>query len=805
MKKNFIFIIGVGFAFVLAAIGIISSNQANITSIFAQDTNSVLKVSDFNVPAVSYERPQKEDYPTYIDKNTNIKSVIAIGTRTVNDRINRLNVLKKQTNSSTLSTEQKQALLQQTDEQISSLQTLGSKISTNVDITIAKSDLKSIYTEYYVYSIFMPKIRMAKNLYIQENYISKLYNEIIPKMQARIDLDNKKCGNLTTRQTALNEAKNLASTTYAKLAETRIKNSSLAPSDYPALSQTKVTEINKDIQDIQVQLRKVRSLLLTAYTYRFAFCSCDLDRNRVCNDADWNRFGSAWGRTDCNVKGAKICYCDLNKDGRCDMRDWLIFGTDWGKSSTIVSTSNNCLADFNNDGKVDAIDQQTFQSDWGRTDCNADGVETCECDLNKDGKCDMKDWLLFGKEWNRTNCSSNNTQTNECSSGQTGCSTSTVAWICSLSSTGNWMKNEQPCDDGQRCYQGKCVNSQNQCLGRIDSSSDGGAQCCTPYELKTNGYSLVESRYNLYTCCLATECAYQGTCVANGYVDLSRQTSFNLPYYKCTNGQWVKQTCLDYKQRTFVADQAPQCCEGLELKPELFSEGEYKPSACCKPEECALKGCWGNGLRVPGYYDNTGNVVSYVCNNGTWTKDSNYNPPRQCLTVRRAGSSSAYLQSISETTTHSDAKCCDGYILKKTLNTDPAHQEQVYSCCAADECSDYGTCRTSGYLMQSSDGYSYKCENGNWTKQSCFSKQQAINPFVQGKCCDGLVAVTDNRMLSNGLWQSVCCVPGECASYGNCLANGIIWPEIEDETGQNPEGNYAQRTKCENGIWKAVK
>ncbi|MCX6795982.1 MAG: dockerin type I domain-containing protein, partial [Candidatus Falkowbacteria bacterium] len=567
MKKLFIFI-GLGLVLSLGLVSIVLAQQTGAIA-------TPLKSSDLNPTSVSGVGVATENTPTSIDASTNIKSVISYGVATINSKINILNALKTRVDASLLTDNQKGELDHAIADNINRLQALSGNLQAETDINAAKAEVKSIFVDLRISGIFKPKVNLLINLYLQENYLSKVYNQLNPTLQANISSDAAtRCGNSDARQSALNQAKVIADSAYTKIVKTRDIVSGLAPEDYTNGSyRVDIATSSLAIRGIQTQLSTIRKQLLAANTYRYTYCSCDLDRNRACGANDFTIFGKDWGRTNCAMPGTKntACTCDLNHDGRCDMIDWLIFGRDWNKG--IICNNNGsceanetpvncpadckitraCQGDLNKDGTVNASDWSIFQQKWGHTDCQAI-TGGCPCDLNVDGKCDMSDWQLFGRDWGRTDCANNScsnqclsgkigsdavnsstgwvckfntttgcwekstvtctsgkifgsnggcivptctnftysswstcstngvqtrtitaktpagctggkpellsqkctpgAQTNECSSGQTGCSTSTVAWTCSLSSTGKWMKNEEPCENSPKCYQG---------------------------------------------------------------------------------------------------------------------------------------------------------------------------------------------------------------------------------------------------------------------------------------------------------------------------------------------------------------
>src|SRR3989344_1054407 len=79
----------------------------------------------------------------------------------ISNRIAILNtLLQRVTNDSRLSADEKSSLSSSIQSTIDGLNTLKTKIDTDTDIITAKADAKTIITNYYIYRMFVPKIRL---------------------------------------------------------------------------------------------------------------------------------------------------------------------------------------------------------------------------------------------------------------------------------------------------------------------------------------------------------------------------------------------------------------------------------------------------------------------------------------------------------------------------------------------------------------------------------------------------------------------------------------------------------------------
>lgn len=79
----------------------------------------------------------------------------------ISNRIASLNtLLQRVANDQRLSADEKSSLSSQIQSTVDGLNTLKTKIDADTDVTTAKADAKTIITDYYIYRMFVPKIRL---------------------------------------------------------------------------------------------------------------------------------------------------------------------------------------------------------------------------------------------------------------------------------------------------------------------------------------------------------------------------------------------------------------------------------------------------------------------------------------------------------------------------------------------------------------------------------------------------------------------------------------------------------------------
>src|SRR5258708_3571747 len=93
--------------------------------------------------------------------------------------IERINALKR------ISSDQKLSLTNQVQAEVTSLTTLKAKIDQDTDVTILRTDVKSIVASYRVYALFMPKIEVLAAADRLSETADKL-TDLATKLQARV-------------------------------------------------------------------------------------------------------------------------------------------------------------------------------------------------------------------------------------------------------------------------------------------------------------------------------------------------------------------------------------------------------------------------------------------------------------------------------------------------------------------------------------------------------------------------------------------------------------------------------------------
>lgn len=166
------------------------------------------------------------------------KCVIAWGDARIADRIAKLTTLNDRVNANThLTADQKSALTGDAQTNITNLQTLKTKLDAETDVTAARADVKSIFTQFRIYAVVLPRDDREAVLDHLTNLQAKFVaNE--PKIQQAIQAAANKGVNVSQEQEQYTDlvAKVNAAATQDSAAQALV--ASLTPANYPGTAAT---------------------------------------------------------------------------------------------------------------------------------------------------------------------------------------------------------------------------------------------------------------------------------------------------------------------------------------------------------------------------------------------------------------------------------------------------------------------------------------------------------------------------------------------------------------------------------------
>lgn len=158
--------------------------------------------------------------------------LIGLADKQITSRINTLNtLLKALTNSPHLSTSDKAALTAQINAEISSLNQLKTKIDADTSIQTLRTDIQSIYTEFRVYVLIVPKVHLMRVADRLSDAINKL-SAYADALQTKIDVAKTQGHDVTSLTATLTDMRSQIAKAKTDLAAVESKIMSVTPDQY---------------------------------------------------------------------------------------------------------------------------------------------------------------------------------------------------------------------------------------------------------------------------------------------------------------------------------------------------------------------------------------------------------------------------------------------------------------------------------------------------------------------------------------------------------------------------------------------
>lgn len=161
--------------------------------------------------------------------------------------------------SKQLTDAQKSSIVTRINDNVTRLTTLGTTLASSTDATSSKALVGSIFTDFRIYAIVIPQVRLEKRVYDLQNHAGKL-SEVFVKTQAKID-EKKTAGyDVTTWQKALDDAKVLVANDLHKLDTLKTTTLALTPASYGTTSKATIEAVNKGLKEVKQDFDSVRKL-----------------------------------------------------------------------------------------------------------------------------------------------------------------------------------------------------------------------------------------------------------------------------------------------------------------------------------------------------------------------------------------------------------------------------------------------------------------------------------------------------------------------------------------------------------------
>jgi hypothetical protein len=237
---------------------IVAGLSISTIGVFAE-TVSGTDINVPSVPMVDSVRATVENTETLQGKS--LRWVKLKSSLLIKERINSLNanatIIAK---SQKLTTEQKAAFATFFSGKVTELTALGVKIASSTDATSTKTLTASIFTDFRIYGIVLPQVRLEKRIYELQNHGVSL-TEVFAKVQKAIDAQKARGKDVSVWQANLDATKTLVVKDTEKLSLLLTQISSLKPSDYGTTSKATIESVNSGVRSIAKDFQSVRGKL----------------------------------------------------------------------------------------------------------------------------------------------------------------------------------------------------------------------------------------------------------------------------------------------------------------------------------------------------------------------------------------------------------------------------------------------------------------------------------------------------------------------------------------------------------------
>jgi hypothetical protein len=165
-------------------------------------------------------------------EQTRVAAIISAGDREISRRLTSLSGLASKINAATrLSASDKSTLSSEVSSEQSGLTALKTKLDAEVTLAGAKTDAQSIYGDYRVYALVVPKVQLVKVADDQQVVESKL-TDLALKLQTRLSATKSSGKDVTSLQAQLTDMQTKTQAAAALSSSIEAKVIGLQPSDY---------------------------------------------------------------------------------------------------------------------------------------------------------------------------------------------------------------------------------------------------------------------------------------------------------------------------------------------------------------------------------------------------------------------------------------------------------------------------------------------------------------------------------------------------------------------------------------------
>ncbi len=236
MKKSLIIFISI-------TIGLLATTQANAQLGEGKVKNEINRLEN---------RASK----SATNQSLRLSKIKERGDKLITNRINQLNrLLNRISNDKRLSAQEKTSLSSDIQADINGLTTLKAKIDADTDVDTAKADAKQIITNYYIYKIFVPKIRLLITIDNLQT-LSTNMGQFTPEIQNLINTLKTQGKDVSNLQALLDDINSQLQTINTSLSsdKSKVEAVSISTQYYASI----FIQVRQDLASVRADFAKIR-------------------------------------------------------------------------------------------------------------------------------------------------------------------------------------------------------------------------------------------------------------------------------------------------------------------------------------------------------------------------------------------------------------------------------------------------------------------------------------------------------------------------------------------------------------------
>ena len=200
--------------------------------------------------------PSSEGSTNDLDRVTNLDTLKKKGATQIKIRLEALSKLSRRAAASKLTDAQKTQLQAEITTNVNGLTELGVKISAGSDIVAVRALVKSIYTDFRIFAVFIPRINGLMHVWLSLANIERVTLSLA-ETQTKIDALKDEGVDTSKMEKVMAEVKTSLGTAKTKLEAAAVTLSNIKPADYPGSNET-FRRVRTIIREAQKQITKAR-------------------------------------------------------------------------------------------------------------------------------------------------------------------------------------------------------------------------------------------------------------------------------------------------------------------------------------------------------------------------------------------------------------------------------------------------------------------------------------------------------------------------------------------------------------------